>query len=166
MFSAVKHLAAVSLAVVAMSVQADDVAALLGRARALELESAAVLLDHYRFEDDLISSPSDRLVVFLGMPHGTPVILQEVVLYLDGKPVAAHPYSVDDLMVLRGHGAQLFYTTRIPPGIHTIKAGARVLQGRVKVMQQPYKFSKGRKAKFIRVQFAGLLVREFEFAEW
>lgn len=160
------HLAAVSLLVLAMSAQADEVATLLGRARALELESAAVLLDHYRFEDDLVSSPSDRLFVFLGMPHGTPVILQEVVLYLDGQAVAAHPYSVDDLMLLRGRGAQLLYTTRIPPGSHTISAEARVLQGRVKAMQQPFKFSKGRKAKFIRVNFAGPVFREFEFAEW
>ena len=161
-----KYLAAAWLAVVAMSVQADDVTALLGQARALELESTSVLLDHYRFEDDLVSSPSDRMVVFFSMPHGTPVILLEVTLYLDGEPVAAHPYSVDNLMLLRGRGAQLFFSTRIPPGIHTLKAEARVLQGRVKAMQQPYKFSKGRKAKFIRVQFAGPVVREFDFAEW
>jgi hypothetical protein len=33
-------------------------------------------------------------------------------------------------------------------------------------MQQPYKFTKGKKAKFIELQLAGYGAREFAVTEW
>lgn len=154
------------LVFLASSASADDVDVLLARSRALETESVGLLLEHFRFEGDLGAQRSDSLVVLLEMPHGSPVILKEVVLYLDGKLVARHGYSVDELMQLRAQGTQLLYLTRIPPGLHTLRAEAKVMQGRVNSMAQPFKFSKGKKAKFLSLQFAGAPVREFEVEEW
>lgn len=161
-----KLLAAALLMFFALVVRADDVDVLLDRAMGLETESASLLFDHYRFEEDLAAPESDRMVVFFNMPHGARVILSELTLYLDGKPVFTHPYSTDELMLLQGRNSQLLFLTRVPQGPHSLKAEAKVMQGQVRPMQQAYKFSKGKKAKFLELQFAGYPIREFEVGEW
>lgn len=161
-----KFLAAIWLAILAMGAQAEDSENLLDRARALETGSAALLLDHHLFEEELVSPESDRLVVFFSMPHGARVILTWLNLYLDGKQVLIHPFGVDELMLLQGRSSQLLFLARIPPGQHTLKAEVHAMQGQVKPMKEAYTFAKGKKAKFLELQFGGYPIREFEVAEW
>lgn len=161
-----KFLTAIWLAILAMGAQSEDSGSVLDRARALETESASLLLDHHYFEEELVSPESDRMVVFFSMPHGARVILTWLNLYLDGKLVLAHPYGVDELMLLQGRNSQLLFLARIPPGPHTLLAEVQAMQGQVKPMQQAYKFVKGKKAKFFELQFGGYPIREFEVAEW
>jgi hypothetical protein len=161
-----KFLVAALLALVSAAPHADEVDVLLERARSLETKSTDLLVDHYRFEDELVSPESDRLLIFFSLPHGARVIMTELTIYLDGKQVLSYPYSVDELMLLQGRSSQLLYLNRIPPGPHTLKAVVKVMQGSVQPMQQPYKFTKGKKAKFIELQLAGYGAREFAVTEW
>jgi hypothetical protein len=161
-----KFLTAICVAILAMGVHAEDSGSLLDRTRALETESAALLYDHHLFEEELVSPESDRMVVFFSMPHGARVILTWLNLYLDGKLVLTHPFGVDELMLLQGRSSQLLFLARIPPGPHSLKAEVQAMQGQVKPMKASYAFVKGKKAKFLELQFGGYPVREFEVVEW
>lgn len=156
---------ALLLALPAGAVQAEDTAALLERSQVVEAESATVLLEHYRFEESLLMPDNDRLTVFLSMPHGARVILNEATLLLDGKPVLRHPFSVDELQSLRDRNALLFYVSRIPPGEHTIRLDVRVMQGRV-VPMKTHGFVKGDPPKFVEIQIAGYDERQPFAVDW
>lgn len=145
--------------------RADDAATLLERSQVVETESTALLLEHYRFEESLMTPDNDRLTVFVTMPHGARVLLNDATLYLDGKQVLKHFYSVNELQLLRDRNAQLLFVTRIPPGEHSIKFDVRAMQGRVLPMK-PYAFVKGKNAKFIEIQIAGYEVREVFAVDW
>lgn len=145
--------------------QGEDSGTLLERSRAVETGSAALLLEHYRFEESLLSPDNDRLTVFVTMPHGARVLLADATLTLNGKQVLRHYYSVDELQLLRDRNAQLLFVTRLPPGEHSIKFDVRAMQGRI-VPMKPYTFVKGKNAKFVEFQIAGYEVREVFAVDW
>lgn len=138
---------------------------LLEKAQKLEVDGMSLLTENYLFEESLFSEGSDRIMVFFSLPHGARVIIDEVNLLIDGKPVAKHAYSVSELLLLQGRAVQLIYAGRIPIGDHTIKFEPTVIQGRVKTMS-PYSFTKSRKPKFFEVELSGSPVRQFEVKEW
>jgi hypothetical protein len=142
---------------------ADD--ALQTRSRALETEAFGLLLDQFNLEESLLAPDNDRLTVFLSVPHGSRMVLNQVVLYLNGKPVVTHRYSVDELQRFLGEATQLLYMTRIPQGRHSLRLEVKVLQGIVQPMQN-YTLNKGRSAKFVDLQIAGELAREIVVSEW
>lgn len=142
-----------------------DPAFLLEKAQKLEVDGMSLLTENYLFEESLFSEGSDRMMVFFSLPHGARVIIDEITLLIDGKPVAKHAYSVSELLLLQGRAVQLIYAGRIPIGDHTIKFEPKVIQGRVKPMS-PYSFTKSRKPKFFEVELSGSPARQFEVKEW
>lgn len=159
----------VSLALLAFCFAAPAVAGdsteALDRARALEAEGMSELGAHFRFEEALLSEDNDRVTVFLSMPHGARVIIEELTLSIDGKPVVKHPYAVSELMLLQGRAEQLLYVSRLSRGEHQLKVDLKVMQGKVLPMR-PYAFVKERTAKFIEVLLTGSPVRQIEVQEW
>lgn len=146
-------------------VQADDPVATLARARAVEAAGLADLSAFYRFEDGLLAEDNDRVLIFLSMPHGARMIMDELTVLIDGKPVLRHPYSVGELMLLQGRATQLLHVTRLPRGEHTLKVDIKVMQGRVSPMQ-PYTFTKERTSRYLEILLTGAPVRQIEVAEW
>lgn len=154
------------LAVTGAACHAADAIDVLDRARALEAEGMANLTAHYRFEEGLLSEDNDRVLVFLSMPHGARVILDEITVLIDGKPVHRHAYGVNELLQLQGRATQLLYAGRISRGEHTIRFDVKTMQGKVLPMSQAFAFSKGRTAKYFEVQLAGQVARQVEVQEW
>lgn len=147
------------------ALHADEATALLERVQVLEAESAGLLLDHYRFEESLLTPDNDRLTVFLSMPHGARVILNDATLLVDDKPVLKHMFSVNELQALRDRNALLFYVSRIPPGEHSIRLDVRAMQGRV-VPMKTHAFVKGETPKFVEIQIAGYDERQPFAMDW
>lgn len=148
------------------AVAAEDARASLERARALHAQGMGVLAAHQQLEDSLLFEDNDRLVVFLSIPHGARMILDELALFLNGQEVARYPYTGAELLKFQSRGEQIFYATRIPPGRHSLKLEARVVQGRLKPMAQPYIFQKGRGGKFVELQLVGAPEREIQATDW
>ena len=144
---------------------AQDGGDVLGRVQALEAESLSVLHGHHAFEASLMSPDSDRLTVFLTLPHGARVILNEATLYIDGKKVFNHFFSVGELQALRDRASLIFFATRVPPGEHSIRLDVSAMQGNILPMKA-YPFVKSRSAKFIEIQIAGYEVRQPFAADW
>lgn len=144
---------------------AQDSNVVLDRARALEAEGLSLLHGHHAFEASLLSPDSDRLTVFLTMPHGARVILNEASLYIDNKKVLQHVFSVGELQALRDRASKIFFATRIPPGQHTIRLDVQAMQGNV-VPMKTHTFVKGRAAKFIEIQIAGYDYRQPFAIDW
>lgn len=143
----------------------SDVRGVLEQSRSIETETMTLLTEHYRFEEALLAPDSDRLTVFLTMPHGARVILDSVTVVLDGKPVHTHHYAVNQLLLLRERNSQLLFVTRIPPGQHSLRLDVRAMQGRVLPMKT-FDFFKGSNAKFVELNLAGYEVREVFPADW
>ena len=161
---AARLLLAFGLAVSAVG-YAQDGGDVLGRVQALEAESMSVLHGHHAFEASLMSPDSDRLTVFLTLPHGARVILNEATLYIDGKKVFNHFFSVAELQALRDRASLIFFATRIPPGEHSVRLDVTAMQGNILPMKA-YPFVKSRSAKFIEIQIAGYEVRQPFAADW
>jgi hypothetical protein len=153
------------LALPGAAARADDATALLERLQVLEAESASLLLDHYRFEESLMTPDNDRLTVFLYMPHGARMILNDATLVLDGKPVLKHVFSVNELQTLRDRNALLFYVSRLPAGEHTLRLDVRAMQGRL-VPMKTHAFVKGETPKFVEIQIAGYDERQPFAMDW
>jgi hypothetical protein len=145
---------------------AGDSIDVLDKARALEAEGMSNLTAHYRFEEGLLSEDNDRILVFLSMPHGARVILDEIAVHLDGKPVHRHAFGVNELLLLQGRATQLLYAGRIARGDHAIRFEVKTMQGKVLPMNQPFGFSKGRTAKYFEVQLSGAPARQIDVQEW
>jgi hypothetical protein len=145
--------------------RADEAATLLERSQTVETESTGLLLEHYRFEEALLSPDNDRLTVFLSMPHGARVIMNDVTLYVDEKKVLHHVFGVQELQLLRDRSSHLFYVSRLPPGSHSLRLEVSTMQGRVLPMKA-YSFTKGHNAKFVELQIAGYPVREIDVIDW
>lgn len=135
------------------------------RSRALETEALGLLLEHFTFEESLLAPDNDRLTIFVSVPHGSRMVLEQVVLYLNGKPVVTHRYTVGELERFLGEGTQPIYLTRIPQGEHTLRLDVKVMQGVVRPMQT-YRFTKGKASRFVELQIAGELAREVVVFEW
>lgn len=143
----------------------DDPSDILNKALALEAEGTSLLGEHYRFEEALVSEESDRLMIFLSMPHGARVIIDEVTLSMDGKLLTKHAYSVSELMLFQSRATQLLYTSRISQGQHVLRVDVKVMQGKVLPMQA-YTFFKEGTAKYVDVQITGAPVRQIEVTDW
>lgn len=146
-------------------VLADDANAVLDRARALEADGLSLLQGQHDFESSLMSPDSDRLTVFLTMPHGARVILNDATLYIDDKRVLQHVFSVGELQALRDRASKILFATRIAPGQHTIRLDLRAMQGNV-VPMKTHAFVKGRGAKYIEIQIAGYDYRQPFAIDW
>lgn len=138
---------------------------MIERSRALETEAFGLLLEHFNFEEALLAPDNDRLTVFVSVPHGGRMVLDQVTLHFDGKPVVTHRYGVDELTRFLSEATQQIYMTRIPQGAHSLRLDIRVVQGNVRQMKT-YNFNKGKSAKFIDLQIAGEPVREVAVSEW
>lgn len=152
-------------AVPAADASADDSIALLDRLRGLEAESVSLLAEHLSFEEGLLAPDNDRMTVFLSLPYGARVILRSATLYLDGKAVLRHVFTLDDLELLRDRATKIFYVTRILPGEHSLKLDVQVIQGEVRPMEV-YGFTKGNNAKFVHLQIGGAYVRQVVTSDW
>ena len=126
----------------------------------------ANLSAHHRFEEALLSEDNDRVLVFLSMPHGARVILDEITVILDGKPVHSHTYGVNELLLLQGRASQLLYAGRMSHGDHTIRFEVKTMQGKVLPMNRAFSFAKGRTAKYFEIQLVGAPARQIEVQEW
>lgn len=163
----VRVLLALCLGMVGMAgvAPAQDGSPVLDRARALEAESLSLLHGHHAFEASLLSPDSDRLTVFLTMPHGARVILNEATLYIDGKKVLNHFFSVNELQALRDRASLILFATRLAPGQHNVRLDLKTMQGNVAPMKT-HGFAKGRAAKFIEIQIAGYDIRQPFAVDW
>ena len=160
------QLSLVLLAFGLSSASAETGVSSLERVRALHAKGTAVLLGHQRLEDSLLFEDNDRLVVFMSVPSGGKMILDEVVLFLNGQEVVRYPYSGAELLKFQGRGEQVLYATRVPPGKHSIRLEAKMIEGRMKPMTKPYTFEKGRGGKFVEVQIVGSPDREVQVSDW
>lgn len=162
---AVAGLAAAMFVVSAAYASEPESASVLDRARELEAEALADMASLYAFEETLMTEENDRVVIFFSMPHGARVILSDVVLTINDKPVVSRPLSVGELLVLQGRGVQLLHATRLPVGDHRLRVDVKVAQGRVTPMQT-FTFTKNKFSKFIQVMLGGSPVRQFDVIEW
>jgi hypothetical protein len=142
-----------------------DSAAVLDQARSLEAEALAEMSSLYAFEEALMTEENDRVIIFFSMPHGARVILNEIVLSINDKPVVSRPLAVSELLVLQGRGAQVLHATRLPIGDYRLRVDVKVMQGRVTPMQT-FTFTKNKFSKFIQVMLGGAPARQFEVIEW
>lgn len=147
------------------SASAADDAMVFERSRALETEAMGLLLDHFNFEESLLAPDNDRLTVFVSVPHGARMVLEEVVLTVNGRPVVTHRYGIGELTRFLNEASQQIYMTRLPAGEHALRLDVRVLQGNVRQMKT-HTFTKGKSAKYIDLQIAGDPVREVAVVEW
>ena len=147
------------------SAGAQDGNAMLDRVRALEAEGLSLLHGHHAFEASLLSPDSDRLTVFLSLPHGARVILTEATLFLNEKKVLNHVFSLRELEALRDRASLIFYANRIAPGQHTIRLDVKTMQGTVLPMKS-HVFVKNPPAKYIEIQIAGYEYRQPFAVDW
>ena len=138
---------------------------MLQRSRQLESATMSLLAEQFRFEENLLSPDSDRVAVFLSMPHGARVIINQVNLKLDGETVLTYTYSASELLSFQQRSAQLLYVGRIAPGRHVLRLEVKTMQGTVKPMKD-YVFVKEDKAKFVDLQLVGYQVREVFANDW
>lgn len=144
---------------------AADPLVTLERSRTLEAEGLAKLAELYRFEETLMTEDNDRVIMFLSMPHGARVIMDELTLYVDDRPVVRDRFSVTELMQLQGRAVKLLHVTRLPAGGHSVRIDIKVMQGRINAMQ-PYLFTKSKASKFIEFVVTGAPVRQIDVLEW
>jgi hypothetical protein len=144
---------------------AEEPGVLLDKFRALESATVSLLAEQYRFEESLLSPDSDRIVVFLTIPHGKRVIIDQVNLKIDGKSTGVYTYSASELNRLRERASQLLYAGRLPPGAHTLRLEVKTQQG-VVVPMKDYSFTKEDNAKFVEIQIAGYEIREIFVVDW
>lgn len=146
-------------------VQADDADTTLAQVRELESETTSLLLEHYLFEEALLTPDNDRLMVFMSIPHGASIILKSATLYLDGKQVFSHRYSSRQLERFLAASSQPLLITRIGPGPHRIKLEVTVISGTVNPMSE-YRFSKGKTGKYVHFILAGERERSITVEDW
>lgn len=151
--------------VVGISVSAAESEALLEHSRQLESSALSLLAEQYRFEEGLLSPDNDRLAVFLSVPHGARLIINQVFLKIDGQTVLDYRYSATELLNFQRGGAQLLYAGRVAPGRHTIRLDVKTMQGVVQPMKE-YVFTKEDNPKFVSIQIAGYQVREVFAVDW
>lgn len=65
-----------------VSALAEEPGKLLERTRLAESKALSLLAEHYRFEESLLQPDGDRIVVFLTIPHGKSIIVDQVSLKL------------------------------------------------------------------------------------
>ena len=134
---------------------------LLERALAAETESLAILLDHYRLEEDLLSPDFDRLGVFLTLPPGLAGEVEQLQLLVDASshnPVLAVPKPDLPLTVP-------LFVQRVGPGTHSIRLDLRLSGGRG-VISQTISVDKSAGARFVEFRLRGGRNPQLAVVQW
>lgn len=131
----------------------------------VEARGNQLLLEHYRIEQALLAPDADRLTVFLSLPPGPPVVLEEASLHLDGRVIVRHRYSANDLARLADGGVQPLYVGSIPPGNHQIRLEVKTRQGKVQALGA-HTFVKTQQPGFVEFQIAGEAGRPVRVSSW
>lgn len=150
-------LACVSAAAVADSGTKD----LLERALAAETESLAVLLDHHRLEEDLLSPDVDRLGVFLSIPPGLAAEVEQVQLLVDASshtPALGFQKSRLPLTVP-------LFVQRVGPGAHSVRIDLRLTAGRG-LISQSVSVDKSAGARFVEFRLQGGRNPQLAVVQW
>ncbi|HEY5763995.1 MAG TPA: hypothetical protein VIS73_12370 [Rhodocyclaceae bacterium] len=135
--------------------------ALLERALAAETESLAILLDHHRLEEDLLSPDVDRLGVFLTLPPGLAAEVEQVQLLVDASshnPALALPKSRLPLTVP-------LFVQRVGPGAHSVRLDLR-LAGSRGVISQSVSVDKPAGARFVEFRLQGGRSPQLSVVQW
>ena len=130
-----------------------------------EARGNQLLLEHFRIEQALLSPDPDRLTVFLSLPPGPPVVLDEASVHLDGRVVVRHRYSANDLARLADGGVQPLYVGSIAPGTHQIRLEVKTRQGKVQALGA-HTFAKTQQPGFVEFQIAGEAGRPIRVSSW
>jgi hypothetical protein len=131
----------------------------------LEAKGLALLRAQYAFEHDLLAARPDRLSVFLSLPAGGAVTLDEVAVLVDGQPVVRHRYAPGDLSRLAAGAIQPLYAGPLAAGEHSIRLEVKTRQGKVLPMQA-LPFSKGERPRVVEFQLAGETTRQIRVNTW
>lgn len=131
----------------------------------VEARGNRLLLEHYRIEQALLSPDPDRLTVFLSVPPGPPLVLDEAVVHLDGRVIARHRYTPNDLSRLADGGVQPLYVGSITPGSHQIRLEVKTRQGKVQPLGA-HAFAKTQRPGFVEFQIAGEAGRPIRVSAW
>lgn len=150
-----------SLSSLGVSAERDNV---LFSSRTLESATLSLLAEQYGFEERLSSPDSDQVVVFLSVPHGARVIVDQVDFKIDGNSVAIHTYGPSELLNFQQRGIHVIYAGKLSTGKHRLRLDVKTMQGTVKPMKD-YSFVKEDSAKFIDIQIAGYQIREVFVAD-
>ena len=144
---------------------ASDADTVLSQSRSVESAALSLLSDQYRLEEALFSPDADRVLVFLSVPHGKRVIIDQVNLKIDGKSVATYSYSGTELLSFQQRSVQLLYVGRMTPGKHLLRLDVKTSAGQVQPMKD-YVLVKEGAPKFVDVQIAGYDFREVAVSDW
>ena len=131
----------------------------------LEAQGAALLLEHYQVEQIMLAPDPDRLTVFLTIPPGSPIQLEEAVLFLDDKAVHKHRYTANELALLDDGAVQPLFIGQQAIGEHLLRIELRTKLGKVQPMGN-YSFSKQASPRFIELQIVGTVGRQIKVAAW
>jgi len=137
----------------------------LKQSRSLESGALSLLGEHFRFEEGLLTPDNDKMMVFLSLPHGARVIIDQVTLRIDGKVAATYSYSGVEMLNFQRRSVHLLHIGRIATGEHTLRLDVKVIQGNVRAMKD-FVFFKSDNPKFIDLQLAGYDVREVFATDW
>lgn len=128
----------------------DGTKALLERALAAETESLAILLDHYRLEEDLLSPDLDRLGVFLTLPSGLATEVEQIQLLVDAsRHNPALPPEKNRLPMTLP-----LFVQRVGPGAHVVRLDLRLTGGRG-VISEAVTVDKSASARFVEFRLQG-----------
>lgn len=138
---------------------------MLKQSGSLESGALSLLGEHFRFEEGLLAPDNDKLVVFLSLPHGARIIIDQVTLKLDGKVVAGYSYSGVEMLNFQRRSVHLLHVGRLSAGEHSLRLDVKTIQGNVRTMKD-FVFIKSDNPKFIDLQLAGYDVREVVATDW
>lgn len=147
------------------SVLAAETEDTLVRSRSVETAALNLLAEHFRFEESLLSSDNDRIMVFLSVPHGARMIMEQVILRINDKPVLTYAFDGIQLLSFQRRSVQLLYAGRLAPGDYRLRLDVKTGQGTVLPMKD-FTFTKEDIAKFIDIQLVGYNVREIYAVDW
>jgi len=130
-----------------------------------EAQGAALLLEHYQIERTMLAPDPDRLTVFLSTQPGSPLSLDEVTLWLDGRPLVRHRYTAAELSRLADGAVQPLYIGALASGDHQLKLEARTRLGKLAPMNV-FSFAKSGQPRYIELRITGDGVRQIKAAAW
>lgn len=138
---------------------------------ALKAEVSAHSNEIFELEQKVLHPVDTRLAVFLTLANPDGLDLDSVELFVNGKPVATHHYSIRERSSLEQGGIQQLFTGNLANGSHELKAiiTARAANDRFVRRESFHRFQKRPGALRLQV---GLEAKapDFEprvsFAEW
>lgn len=135
------------------------------RSLRLEAAGAALLLDHHATESVLLTPDVRRLAVFLTVEAGGPLLLDEAVLWLDGKVVTRHRYHDEDAARLLAGAAQPLLVGAVGEGEHGLRLEIKARQGKLATMSE-FRFLKGPAPRFVELRLTAGATRQVRANAW